>query len=120
MLHALYTVDMATGKVEIDSFNPATELAVPEGATHLSFSSALALVNLEDGSYKLSQSSAQNLSVTAAPADVVLQPATVPEGSGFMLLLLLIEFFQEVNGVQYPINNGSYNVLNLLDIAVIA
>ena len=28
----------------------------------------------------------------------------------------LIEFFQEVNGVQYPLRNGAFNVLNLIDI----
>jgi hypothetical protein len=28
----------------------------------------------------------------------------------------LIEFFQEVNGVQYLLNNGMYNVLNILEV----
>jgi len=30
---------------------------------------------------------------------------------------LLIEFFQEVNGIQYSLKNGSYNVLNIVDAA---
>jgi hypothetical protein len=46
----------------------------------------------------------------------VLTPSGVPAGSGVGMHVLLIEFFQEVNGVQYMLNNGAYNVLNLLEV----
>ena len=46
----------------------------------------------------------------------VLTPNAVPNGSGVGMHVLLIEFFQEVNGVQYLLNNGAYNVLNLLEV----
>lgn len=47
---------------------------------------------------------------------ITLTPAGVPTGAGTQLYLLLIEFFQEVNGIQYPLRNGAFNVLNLIDI----
>jgi len=28
-----------------------------------------------------------------------------------------VEFFQEINGVQYPLKNGAYNVLNIVEVA---
>jgi hypothetical protein len=29
----------------------------------------------------------------------------------------MVEFFQEVNGVQYSMNNGAYNALAIVDVA---
>ena len=40
----------------------------------------------------------------------------MPVGSGFEFVVLLIEFFQEVNGQQYALNNGAYNVLNIVEV----
>ena len=50
------------------------------------------------------------------PTTITLTPTGVPTGTGTQLYLLLIEFFQEVNGIQYPLRNGAFNVLNLIDI----
>ena len=36
---------------------------------------------------------------------------------GTKFYLILVEFFQEVNGVQYSLKNGSYNVLNIVEAA---
>lgn len=46
-----------------------------------------------------------------------MRPNDAPNRDGFKFYLFLIEFFQEVNGVQYALNNGIYNVLNLLEVA---
>ena len=46
-----------------------------------------------------------------------LTPAGVPTGTGNDIFVLLVEFFQEINGVQYPLKNGAYNVLNIVEVA---
>jgi hypothetical protein len=33
-----------------------------------------------------------------------------------LFLLLCIQFFQEVNGVQYPLKNGAFNALNIVKV----
>ena len=47
----------------------------------------------------------------------VLTPASVPTATGTGMHFILIEFFQEVNGSQYMLNNGAFNVLNLLKLS---
>jgi len=116
VLQAPFTQNQATGEVSIAAFDPQQHVRIPQGATHVGFSTALVALDLQNGAYSIEQSNPQNLSVTAASATVTTTPATVPVGTGFMFMLLLIEFFQEVNTVQYPLNNGSFNVLNLLDV----
>jgi hypothetical protein len=46
----------------------------------------------------------------------VLTPSSVPTGTGVQLFLLMISFYQEVNGVQYSLRNEEYNVLNIVDV----
>jgi hypothetical protein len=49
-----------------------------------------------------------------------MTPAAIPTasgGGGNKIYMLQIQYFQEVNGQQYSLKNGAYNVLNLLDIA---
>jgi hypothetical protein len=58
-----------------------------------------------------------NLPIDGTNTPVTLTPAGVPAGTGTKFYLLLIEFFQEVNGIQYSLKNGSYNVLNIVDAA---
>ena len=38
----------------------------------------------------------------------------MPVSTGVTLFLLMISFYQEVNGVQYSLKNEDYNVLNVL------
>jgi hypothetical protein len=45
-----------------------------------------------------------------------LTPSTVPTGTGVNIYVLLLAFFQEVNGFKYLLNNGAYNVLHILEV----
>ncbi len=116
VLKALYTTDAVTGEVSIPEFQPAIDLSAPEGATHVSLRSAFVSVNFETGEYNGSTSDIENLELDLTSTDVTLVPASVPTGDGVDLVLLLIEFFQEVNQVQYPLRNGAHNSLCIVDI----
>jgi hypothetical protein len=58
----------------------------------------------------------QNLPISATSTAVTLTPTAVPKGTGAKVLLLKMEFFQLINGVQYSLKNGSYNALKIVEV----
>lgn len=116
VLHATYTLDTATGTIEIIDFITEEQLSKPGSATHVSFRSAFINLDFETGLFDKSYSPVSNLVIDSTPVTVSLTPEQVPSGSGVQFYLLLVEFFQEVNGVQYSLKSGNYNALNLIDI----
>ena len=113
----LYTLDTVTGTVDITDFQASESLLVPEGTTHVSLSSAASRVDFATGNYATGESPKTNLALTDPAQAVSLVPSAVPTGDGFLFFYFLIEFFQEINGTQYPLKNHSYNVLNLLEVS---
>lgn len=116
VLHAPYVLNTATGSITIANFVADQQLLFPEGATHVSLRSGIAKLDFETGIYENSYSPDNIIPLDNTATTIELTPASVPTGSGFQFYLLLIEFNQEVNGVQYPLRSGSYNVLNLVDV----
>ena len=114
VLHASYTLDSATGTIA--DFVSSQQLLFPEGATAVSLRSGMAKLDFETGVYDNSYSPETIISLSNIASTVTLTPASVPTGSGFEFYFLLIEFYQEVNGIQYPLHSGNYNVLNLVDV----
>ncbi|MBZ9650606.1 hypothetical protein [Psychroflexus montanilacus] len=117
VLFAPYAIDTATGQVTLTDLNPMNDIAYPSGATHVSLTSAFAKIDFETGENSIEISPAVNLPIDSTVATQTLVPPAVPAGTGVDVMLLLIEFFQEVNGSQYILKNGSYNVLSILEIA---
>ncbi|MEN9910283.1 MAG: hypothetical protein RLZZ540_3442 [Bacteroidota bacterium] len=116
VLHAPYTLNTTTGAITIANFVSAQQLLFPEGATHVSLRSGISKLDFGTGLYENSYSPETIIDLNNMATTVELTPASVPTGSGFEFYLLLIEFYQEVNGVQYPLRSSSYNVLNLVDV----
>lgn len=117
VLSTPYTVDVINGEITLTDFNPINDLVFPSGATHVSLTSAFAKVDFETGENSIEISPALNLPIENSTNTEPLLPPAAPSGTGNDFILLLIEFFQEVNGVQYILNNGSYNALSIVDIA---
>lgn len=111
-----YVLDTATGAVAISSFNPTTNLSIPQGATHASFSVAVATVDFELENYGTTYSLKENFALVDGTLDLALTPDTMPVGSGTTFYYFMIEFFQELNGIQYPLKNNSHNVLYLMEV----
>lgn len=111
-----YDVDIAGGKITIASLVPGRDIAFPEGATHLALSGAFANVDFVSGEGAIEFTNVVNLALDNTATPVVLN-AAAPAGSGTKFCLLRIEFFQEVNSVQYPLNNGAFNALVIAEVA---
>jgi hypothetical protein len=110
------TLDTADGSVFISDFIPTEQVQYPQGATHMSFQSAAVLVDFETGISEAVYSSTENIPIGLTSTTVTLTPASVPIGTGTQLFLLLISFYQEVNGIQYSLKNEEFNVLHILDV----
>lgn len=117
VLFAPFTVTGTTGAIDIPAFVPINDISYPIGATHVSLKSAYANVDFTNEISAIEYSPVTNLPIDGTNTPVTLTPAAVPAGTGTKFYFILVEFFQEINSVQYSLKNGSYNVLNIVDAA---
>ncbi|TBV25498.1 hypothetical protein DMZ43_11165 [Meridianimaribacter sp. CL38] len=110
-----FQLNTTSGEIVITNLVPRQQLGVPEGATHVSFSSAFLNLDMATDDKDLELSNEVNLPIDLTPTTVTLSPAT-PTGTGEAYFFLKIAFFQEINGVQYALNNGAFNALQLLEV----
>jgi hypothetical protein len=120
-LYAPYTsaIDRVTGAMTVDipSFIPADSIAAPAGVTHFKIVSAAADVDFENETFVTDNKSTAILPWNSTPTAAISLANAVAAASTHPLFLLVgIQFFQEVNGVFYPLKNGVYNSLNLVKV----
>lgn len=111
-----FTLDPATGEIVILDFNPLLHLLKPEGATHVSLTSGFLNLDFATGEKDMQMSPVFNTPLNATAQTVTLTPPSPASGSGNALYFLKIAFFQEVNGIQYPLKNGAFNALQLVEV----
>lgn len=116
VLNANFSVDTSTGVLVIPDFIAQEQLGATESATHVSFRTGFVNLNFNTGLYNTSYSPVVMLPIDLSVSTVTLTPDQVPAGDGIQMHLLLIEFYQEMNGVHYPLLNGAHNVLNLVEL----
>ena len=116
VLYKPFAVDVATGAITIQGLVPINEIAAPAGATHMTIRSAWAKLDFVQGVKSVEISNEYNGLIDATSVDVTLTPTQAPTGTGTDVYLLMIEFFQEVNGNQYSLNNGQYNALSIVEV----
>ena len=109
-------LNTTTGEVSMPSFIPIQDVVYPQGTTHLSFSMHVLQLDFSTGNYQLESSTVLNLPISNSNTPVIVQPSAVPSGSGQNYYLLKLEFFQEINGLQYQLNNGAYNATQILEV----
>lgn len=118
VLFAPYTVDMLSGAIDFPALTPMADLNAPQGATHISLSSGMLDIDFDGGITDLELSQEEIFAIDATTTTAVqLLPAALPVGTGTKMNLLLLKFFQEVNGVQYVLRNGVYNALSVVGIS---
>jgi hypothetical protein len=111
-----YNVATDSGVISINDLQPINHIKYPSGATHVTIKGAWLKVDFVTGEYELQNTNAVNLPINAATTDVVLTPVAEPAKAGTSMFLLQLEFFQEVNSVQYSLKNGAHNALSIVDV----
>jgi hypothetical protein len=109
-------LDRISGVVVLNDFSPSMQMTLADGATHISLSTIMSIVDFEQGVYSSSSSSKVTIEVAAPVANYSFTPSVVPSDTGIVFYFFLIEFFQEINGIQYSLKNNSYNVLGVLEV----
>lgn len=112
-------LDTATGDMLFTNLNPVNEITYPQGATHVTFKNAFMSIDFATGQAFVEYSSDYNLPLNGAAANLLIETNAVPTLNPGMnkIYLVAVEFFQEVNGVQYSLKNGAYNCLEIVDVA---
>ncbi|GAA4776921.1 MULTISPECIES: hypothetical protein [Flavobacterium] len=116
VLMAPYTLDTTTGTITIPNLLTAEQILFPQGATHVSFQSSVLMLDFETENSEMFYSPSINLPLNMTASSVLLSPSQMPTGSGQQFFMLMISFYQQVNGVQYSLKNEEYNVLCILDV----
>lgn len=117
VLYAPYELDSATGEVKINSINTQEQINYPQGATHVIFKSAFAVVDFANGVSAMEVSAPVRLKIDATDQSVAVAPVEIPQIEGTKFILLCIEFIQEVNGADYSLKNGAHNALAIIEVA---
>lgn len=122
ILYAPFTtvIDRVAGTlaVNIPAFVPGNMIAAPNGATHCKIISAGAEIDFEAESYIID--TADSVELVIGPqnqAALTLTNNVTPNSTKPLFLALGLEFYQDVNGVKYPLKTGASNGLQLVKIS---
>jgi hypothetical protein len=113
-------IDRVTGEITVDleSFIPVNMIAAPSGTTHFKIISAGAEIDFEAETFVVSSSETVVLPWDSTPTAVINHLNMVtPNSTKPLFLALGVEFYQGVNGKMYPLKNGSYNPLALVEVS---
>jgi hypothetical protein len=113
-------IDRATGKLEADipSFTPANGITIPNGATHYKLVSAGVAIDFETGNFEENSSSTAIMPWDENATAAIKLSNTITANSTHPLFLLMgVQFFQLVNGINYPLKNGTFNALAIVKVS---
>jgi hypothetical protein len=113
-------IDRVTGEITVDlaPFIPTNMIAAPSGTTHYKIISAGAEIDFEAEAFVVANSETAILPWDAFATVAIAQVNMVTPASTKPLFLALgVEFYQQVNGQMYPLKNGAYNPLSLVQVS---
>lgn len=114
------TIDRVAGTLAVDipAFIPSNMIAAPGGTTHFKIISAGSEVDFENESFVAATSETAIMPWDANATVVInLSNAVTANSTHPLFLALGVEFYQEVNGIQYPLKNGAFNALALVKVS---
>ncbi|PRD44983.1 hypothetical protein [Sphingobacterium haloxyli] len=116
-----YSRDTGTGTLELPEFNAKSRIKTPSGGTHaqlqlvaLEFNGA----NREADAVSLARSSYIEIGKNGDTEEETLTVELQPRPESGVIILMGIAYFQFVNGGYYPLANGQYNALTIVDVDI--
>lgn len=113
------TINRVTGdlNISVPSFVPTDMVAAPGGTTHFKLVASGVEVNFENETFIADTSASAVLAWDGTATAVINLNNSVTANSTHPLFLVLgIEFYQDVNGVKYPLKNGAFNALSIVKV----
>ncbi|WP_445749449.1 hypothetical protein [Polaribacter sp.] len=117
VLDADILVDDTTKEVSIVELTPSLMLGKFQGATHCNISAFHANLNFTEAQKQIVKSNVVELATNDPMTDLSLVFSAPATGTGTEMIALKIVFLQEINGVKYSLNNGAFNILQLIKVS---
>ena len=114
------SIDRVAGDLNISlpSFIPADMVAAPGGTTHFKLVASGVEVDFENETFTADTSASAVLAWDGTATAIINLNNSVTANSTHPLFLVLgIEFYQDVNGVKYPLKNGAFNALSIVKVS---
>lgn len=106
------TFDRTTGDIEVSvaDFIPLNMMTAPEGATHFQLFAAAAAIDFETGIFETGAASADPQPYSgSSTGDITMTFSLSKNSPNAVLIIVGIEFSQQVNGKYYSLKNGAFN-----------
>ncbi len=113
------TINRVTGALTIalDAFIASSDIAAPTGTTHFKLVSAGAEIDFENETFTTDTNATAILPLNDDSVAAITLAHTVTANSTHPLFLVLgIQFYQQVNGADYPLKNGAFNALKMVKV----
>lgn len=110
-------LDRATGdcQVVIPALTPSVSIAAPQGATHARYISCSAEVDFENGTLSTTDAASGFVALSNLPqAAVTLNVNVMANAAKPIFVGVGLEFYQEVNGNKYLLQNGQFNPFQIV------
>jgi len=110
------TLDRDTGDIGLTmaAFAPTIRIAAPGGTTHFKVTTGAAELDFVSETSTFESAETAILPYNGADTAPINLAVALPAGSELPILQVVgIEFYQEVNGLMYPLKNGAYNALSV-------
>jgi hypothetical protein len=107
--------ELGESSFRIGNLLPKRDVRFPKGATHVGFALGQYVFDFEEGKGKVFASEPIFVAKGAACLDLEI-PAPAYNGSGIVLPVLKMRFFQEAGGVLYAFKDKEFGVLAILSI----
>jgi hypothetical protein len=114
------TIDRLTGSlgVSFEAFIPNQVVCAPKGTTHFRIITAGAEIDFDSGTFKAGHNDSGILPWSQVSSGVIELVNNVTANTTSPLFIILgVHFYQEVNGVQYPLKNGAFNPLTIIKVS---
>lgn len=113
------SINRGTGicQVLLANYSPQHMVAAPAGATHYRLIMGAAWVDFQNGTFSSNENRSTEIDLTETQTPILTLEASVPAATSEPIFLTFgIEFFQQVNGEFYPLKNGAYNALAIVQV----
>lgn len=101
----------------LKSFNPKTDILIPKGTTHFKILFGAAALDFEAIKFLFSQNDSGILSYSDNVEFIDTISINLSPNLSFPTILLLgIEFYQEINEAYYGLENGTFNALGIIEV----
>ena len=112
-----FSIDTNTGEVNIMRLAPAFHTLGGVGANAVGIMSYWAKINFETGTSVVSLSNQVKLRLDTTISDVMLTHDSPPVGTGINVFVLSIVFYQTINCIDYPLQNGAHNAADIIAVS---